>query len=403
MEKPKHSAAFEPPDLAPVIVTEHTPHGWRGLTEDGEILNVTAHVNGSPSTIPESLGMTNGGEFIGYRKVEQVPTPGVIDAYLQHLNESMRLTRLNENERALEEVSLAMTLADTALVRFNRAMIALQLGYFFHGFNEFARVERESNLFMRPNFRKAIEAGCEPWRGQNLNGKSILLTHDHGFGDTIMCLRYVPALKDMGARVTVQCPAELESIVRQHAPSVRDTHRTDYVCSMLFLMQVLQEYPGEWYAPYVRVDQTLVEKWRATLRPERKYIGVACSVGKNSSGDFPRECPQAFFDIHLSNEADLISVQQERLVNYGVSKFEDFADCAALMSLMDEIVTVDTAAVHLAGAIGHPNITLLLSKWHSWRWKMPLYPSMKICVQKSDGDWDSAFAQRQSFALQGQT
>jgi hypothetical protein len=34
--------------------------------------------------------------------------------------------------------------------------------------------------------------------------------------------------------------------------------------------------------------------------------------------------------------------------------FEDFADCAALMSLMDEIVTVDTAAVHLAGAIGIP-------------------------------------------------
>jgi ADP-heptose:LPS heptosyltransferase len=49
------------------------------------------------------------------------------------------------------------------------------------------------------------------------------------------------------------------------------------------------------------------------------------------------------------------------------------------MMQMDEIVTVDTAAAHLAGAIGHPNVTLMLSQWHSWRWhNNPFYPHVRI-------------------------
>jgi len=61
---------------------------------------------------------------------------------------------------------------------------------------------------------------------------------------------------------------------------------------------------------------------------------------------------------------------------------------------MDEIVTVDTAAVHLAGAIGHPRITLMLSHWASWRWQLPLYQNLRICKQTSPGDWESAFVAR---------
>ena len=78
-----------------------------------------------------------------------------------------------------------------------------------------------------------------------------------------------------------------------------------------------------------------------------------------------------------------------------VSDFEDFADCAALVSLLDEIVTVDTAAAHVAGAIGHPNVTVLLSYWASWRWEggSPFYPWFKLCRQAAPGDWNSALAQ----------
>jgi ADP-heptose:LPS heptosyltransferase len=91
----------------------------------------------------------------------------------------------------------------------------------------------------------------------------------------------------------------------------------------------------------------------------------------------------------------LVSVQQQGRIEAGLSgvehhSFEDFADCAALMMCCDEIVTIDTAAVHLAGAIGHPCVKLLLSHWASWRWLAPLYSNIKICRQESAGDWASA-------------
>lgn len=390
----KHKAGFEAPDLAPVIVTEHTRQGWRGLTADGEILNVTAHVNGEPAMIPESLGETDRNQITRYRKIETNVTPGVIDRYTQHLNESTRLTRLNDHDGALTEISLAMTYAPTQLARYNRSMIMLALGYFSQGFDDFARCERECSLFMRPQYKAAMDKGLVPWRGQPLAGKVLLLLHDHGYGDTIMCLRYLPSLKAMGAgAIVMQCPEELDAIVHQHIPTTRDLIECDYVCSTLMLMQVLQEFPGDDRGPMIRVDPTLVEKWKPIVFDTNKNIGIAWSVGKNVEGDYPRACPQALFEKHLAGEGRLISVQQHQTGDNDIA-FESFADCAALMSLMDEIVTVDTAAVHLAGMIGHPNVTLLLSRWHSWRWLMPLYPNMRICIQPTDGDWDGCFAQR---------
>jgi hypothetical protein len=399
----KPAAGFEPPDLAPVIVTEHTRSGWRGLTADGEILNVNAHVNGEPARIPDSLGMVRGDQTIGYRKIEQQTSDGVIVDYLHHLEESTRLTRLNEHEAALDEINAAMAYAPTALARYNRAMIMLALGYFSQGFDDFARCERECELFMRPQFKAALDVGMTPWRGQDIRGKKLLLIHDHGFGDTLMCLRYIATLKAMGANVILDMPQELRRLAVQHAPvvtSIPGPPPADYVCSMLMLMQVLQEFPGEWRGPYLRVDPTLVAKWKPIVFNSNKNIGIAWSVGRSVNGDYPRECPQHLFEQYLAGDGRLISVQQHQTGDSD-DAFIDFADCAALMSLMDEIVTVDTAAVHLAGAIGHPNITLLLSRWHSWRWQMPLYPNMKICVQTSDGDWGSAFAQRRDAVFQG--
>jgi ADP-heptose:LPS heptosyltransferase len=85
--------------------------------------------------------------------------------------------------------------------------------------------------------------------------------------------------------------------------------------------------------------------------------------------------------------------QEAQALGVKAFEFEDFADCAALMSRMDQIVSVDTAALHLAGAIGHPNVVGLLSHWHSWRWIAPWYESVRLLRQTAHGDWGSALAQ----------
>jgi hypothetical protein len=131
------------------------------------------------------------------------------------------------------------------------------------------------------------------------------------------------------------------------------------------------------------------------LSGERKRIGIAWTVGKPSIGDYPREIPLDVLVDNVDVTAELYSVQTqlpERDLGIRHFQFEDFADCAALMLCMDKIVAVDTAAVHLAGAIGHPNVKLLLSHWHSWRWVKRWY-DIKICRQVTSGNWQSAVKQ----------
>jgi hypothetical protein len=96
--------------------------------------------------------------------------------------------------------------------------------------------------------------------------------------------------------------------------------------------------------------------------------------------------------------AQLHSVQTQgaeeaQALGVRVHQLEDFYACAALMLAMDRIVSIDTAALHLAGAIGHPRVDGLLSHWASWRWVAPWYSNVRLCRQTSNGDWSSALAQ----------
>ena len=69
----------------------------------------------------------------------------------------------------------------------------------------------------------------------------------------------------------------------------------------------------------------------------------------------------------------------------------NFAESAALMAELDLIITVDTAAAHLAGALGRPT-WVLLPLVPDWRWGLdrensPWYPTMRLFRQDTTGDW----------------
>jgi hypothetical protein len=70
---------------------------------------------------------------------------------------------------------------------------------------------------------------------------------------------------------------------------------------------------------------------------------------------------------------------------------EAFLDSAAIVSLADCVVTVDTALAHLAGALGRPGY-LLLAHVADWRWltgpgECLWYPSLRIIRQPAPGQW----------------
>jgi tetratricopeptide (TPR) repeat protein len=384
------------PELDPVVAYERTLFGWRGLTLNGEVLDVQSY----RAEVPSSIMVRRGEDLVGHREVTDKYDLS-IDSYLERYNRAVQEFRENLLDEALEDFDAAVRMAPTAAARFNRGLVLLTMGRWREGFESYeARLE----LMTPPMCR---EVKVKRWRGEDVSGKKILLVHDAGFGDTIQMLRYVPHLLERGADVHLLVPPELVKLASQVAPVYANTARVieaDFFCPMLSLLHLLDQTPESVpHGPYLHVDRSLVEKWQQKLPDDGKpRVGVAWSVGRSVDGDYPRAIPLGQMVAALPEDAGYYSCQsqgREEAVCHGVTSyaFEDFADCAAFMKCMDEIVTVDTAAAHVAGATGHPCVTVLLSHWASWRWlDNPFYPDINLCRQKSPGDWESALAEYRS-------
>jgi ADP-heptose:LPS heptosyltransferase len=70
---------------------------------------------------------------------------------------------------------------------------------------------------------------------------------------------------------------------------------------------------------------------------------------------------------------------------------QTFEDTAAILTLVDELVTVDTSVAHLGGALGR-QVRVLLPLIPDWRWLLtradsPWYPTAKLYRQKERGQW----------------
>ena len=93
--------------------------------------------------------------------------------------------------------------------------------------------------------------------------------------------------------------------------------------------------------------------------------------------------------------ADIQTLGAQALVHDLGSKLTDFAETAALLPQLDLIVAVDTAVIHLAGALGVPTF-VLIPYTPDWRWlrsrdDTPWYPSLRLFRQPKPREWDSVF------------
>ena len=72
----------------------------------------------------------------------------------------------------------------------------------------------------------------------------------------------------------------------------------------------------------------------------------------------------------------------------------DFGDTAALIALMDVVITVDTAVANLAGAMG-ANLWVLNRYDMCWRWqpiRTPWFPTARSYRQETPGAWEPLVA-----------
>jgi hypothetical protein len=257
----------------------------------------------------------------------------------------------------------------------------------------------------------------------DLVGRTVLVTHEEGFGDTLQFMRYLPLLAEHGVRVLAWVPKPLVRIL-QSVDGVAEVLSGDiafppfdYHCPFVSLPRVfdttLATIPNA--VPYMAVDPTLVEQWAERLPREGLRVGLVWAgqgrpylpgfdvVDARRSMTLDTLKPlAAVTDAHFITLQVGAAAEQARnppsglALNDPMSQVTDFADTAAIVANLDVVVSVDTSVVHLAGAMGKP--VLLLDRYDNcWRWlsnrlDSPWYPTLRIFRQKRLGEWEPVVA-----------
>ncbi|HEY3900476.1 MAG TPA: tetratricopeptide repeat protein [Chthoniobacter sp.] len=257
------------------------------------------------------------------------------------------------------------------------------------------------------------------WHGEAAPEKSVLLHCEQGFGDAIQFLRYVPLVRERATpeRLILECPPGLERLLAsQGDPDLKIVSRrpggelklpSSYLhCPLLSLPLALGVFdPLPMAGPYLKADSVLENAWHERLGPPAFRVGLAWAGSADHLHDHQRSIAfeklqpllavenVRFYSLQVDQgDGRAASHEKSGLVDL-TAQITDFADTAALMTHLDLIISVDTAAAHLAGALGR-KVWTLLPFVPDWRWGLeredtPWYPTMRLFRQPAVGDWEA--------------
>jgi tetratricopeptide (TPR) repeat protein len=328
-------------------------------------------------------------------------------------NRGHALRRLDRPVEALADFEAALVAEpEFPEAHFEAAMTRLTLGDFDAGWRAYEwRWKASAFASRRRQFRAPLWLGDAP-----VSGKTILLHAEQGFGDTIQFIRYAPLLAGRGAKVVCEVQPELQPLLSQFKgvdvlAEGQPLPRFDLHCPLLSLPLAFGTKPETIPAsvPYLVAPEERLAHWRNRLTQGQPRAGFVWSGAPTHKNDSNRSIPLArlaalFADPHLrcfSLQSELRDADSQllrglpNLVHLG-GEFRDFADTAAVISLLDVVVSVDTAVAHLAGALGKP-VMILLPYAADFRWMRnrsdtPWYPTARLLRQPAFGDWDSVIA-----------
>jgi tetratricopeptide (TPR) repeat protein len=255
----------------------------------------------------------------------------------------------------------------------------------------------------------------------DLLGHSVLVIDEQGIGDHIMFASMLPDLVAAAAQVTWLAEPRLLGLLTRAFPEVRflpagaatriDLGAFDRMLATGGLGRLFrnraEDFPG---TPYLAPDAKAVEAWRRRLGPSqgRLRIGLSWRGGAKVTGSAARSIDLALLAPLLNHPGcEFVSLQygpaQEELssvnaaldrpiIAFPASEIDDFDQLGALTRALDGVVSVQTALVHLCGAIGQDCLAMIPSA-AEWRYgergaAMPWYRSVQLLRQTTPGSWN---------------
>ena len=257
------------------------------------------------------------------------------------------------------------------------------------------------------------------WKGEDLHGRRIVLRCLHGLGDAVQFLRYVAALRSVADSIVVEVPpalaeparcfAGVEEVITWGAGAPLVPLQWDVQIEINELPYVFRTSAEQlpWATRYLHLPGALLKN--TAPRPNvysSLRVGVVWASGDwNPSRSVPFELLHPILEFRECEFWNLQGGSERR-------RWSDIAPCrhlhnaencqhsvlslAATIAQLDLIITSDTLAAHLAGALGVP-AWVMLERAADWRWQharedSPWYPSLQLYRQESDGDWTSVIA-----------
>jgi tetratricopeptide (TPR) repeat protein len=324
-------------------------------------------------------------------------------------NLALTLATQGHHERALQWYDNCLSLKpDHGEMRFNRSLTYLTLDD-PRGWPEYeARWQTETMKASEPKLP------IPKWDGTPKPGKTIFIVNEQGLGDTIQFSRYANHLRRMGFNVVLRPPIELIDLFRESFPQcnvMADTETTAHLYAAMMslpglLKQRIADVDG---TAYLKATAGTVAKWHARLADDRKLrVGLVWQGNPKHGGDRWRSIPlNMFANLASVNGVSLYAVQKGHgheqltegkfpIVDLG-AELTNFADTAGLLKSLDLLISVDSAVVHLAGALGVPTWNLI-SFNNDWRWlkgrtDTPWYKSMRLFRQPKLQAWEPVLAE----------
>lgn len=262
------------------------------------------------------------------------------------------------------------------------------------------------------------------WRGEPLEGRSLLVWAEQGLGDQIMFCNPVPDLVARGERIVLQCDPRLERLFARSFPAVTVVARNREGAARLehsapelqvpmsqlpvYLRRSRQAFPH--HRGYLRAAPERVAHWRSRLEAlgAGPKIGISWVGGTAKTGKTRRSMTLEdwlpllrrpglrFVSLQYTDcGAELAWLREQHGIEvaHWQEAIDDYDETAALVTALDAVASVCTAVVHLAGALDRPAL-VAVPWWPAWPFMlegadMPWYPSVRLIRQETPNEWRS--------------
>lgn len=295
-----------------------------------------------------------------------------------------------------QRVSRLMPDSPEALM--NEAMAWLQIG----------EMEQAWALWKKlPDNKESLQQ-IPRWQGEKV--RHLLLHEEQGIGDALQCVRYIPLIRGLADKITLQLNSALQRLITFNFPDVvvitlEDVApvadaRAQLMALPALLGTTLDTIPAT--IPYLCVEPAWYAGQLEIVELPRIGFVWAGNPGHRNNRNRSLELKQLApvtkaakghgVSLQKWRDKDVVGLEAAGLID-AEPFLTDFAATAALIMELDLIITVDTSVAHLAGALGKP-VWVLVPFDPDWRWMLgredsPWYPTLRLFRQNKPYDWDS--------------